>query len=81
MKINRGFVFLFDGGDKKVDLPKPGNATLSNFQAKKGLFSYLSPEAWQLHDALHGEEDGEDKITVGEDVGVVQGGALVLKHK
>ena len=41
--------------------------------------SYLRSEAADLHDALDGEEDGEDEIAVGQEVGVVQGGAVVLK--
>ena len=40
---------------------------------------YLGSEAADLHDALDGEEDGEDEIAVGQEVGVVQGGAVVLK--
>lgn len=41
--------------------------------------SYLGSEAAELHGALDGEEDGEDEIAVGQEVGVVQGGAVVLK--
>ena len=41
--------------------------------------SYLGSEAADLHDALDGEEDCEDEIAVGQKVGIVQGGAVILK--
>ena len=42
---------------------------------------YLGSEAADLHDALDGEEDGEDEVAVGQEVGVVQRGAVVLHHQ
>ena len=57
-------------------------STFSVQGSKKTLATdvpYLGSEAADLHDALDGEEDGEDEIAVGQEVGVVQGGAVVLK--
>ena len=45
------------------------------------LCTHLVPEAGQLHDALNGEEDGEDEVAVRQQVRVLQGSPLVLEQQ
>ena len=49
------------------------------FASLANVWPYLGSEAAELHGALDGEEDGEDEVAVGQQVGVVEGGAVELQ--
>ena len=43
--------------------------------------AYLVSEGEELHDALDGEEDGEDQVAVRQDVGELERSSVILNKK